>query len=109
MRSGSAALAAATLVIAMGSAQAATPDTAASGRMKFNSNCGGCHGEDAVQSDRKQDLRLLQHRYADKADEVFAATVKDGRPDKGMPSWDGALTPADLGEINAFLKTVQAP
>ena len=97
------------MLIVVGNAQAAAPDAVTSGRMKFNSNCGGCHGEDAVQSDRKQDLRLLQHRYADKSDEVFATTVKDGRPDKGMPSWAGALTPADLSDISAFLKTVQAP
>ena len=91
-------------------ARAAEPDPAvAPGRMKFNSNCGGCHGEDAIQANRQQDLRLLQRRYADKADEVFATTVKDGRPDKDMPSWAEALTPADLGEINAFLKTVQTP
>lgn len=91
-------------------AQAAESDPAvASGRMKFNSNCGGCHGEDAVQANRQQDLRLLQRRYAEKADEVFAQTVKDGRPDKGMPSWGAALTPADVGEIHAFLKTVQTP
>ena len=101
----------AALVIAAGfDAHAAEPDPAvASGRMKFNSNCGGCHGEDAVQSNRQQDLRLLQRRYADKADEVFAVTVKDGRPDKGMPSWAGALSVDDLGQINAFLKTVQTP
>ena len=103
------AVLAAALLVA-GGAGAAAPDPAtATGRMKFNSNCGGCHGEDAVQADRKQDLRLLQRRYADKADEVFATTVKDGRPDKGMPSWAEALSPTDLGEIYAFVKTVQTP
>jgi len=100
------ALTVAAVLIGPTGAFAADP---AAGRTKFNSNCGSCHGEDAVQSDPAVDLRQLNKRNGDKAPEVFATTVKDGRPDKGMPSWDGALPPEDLADIEAFVKSVQTP
>jgi mono/diheme cytochrome c family protein len=94
---------AAALITPLG-AHAADP---AAGKLKFNSNCGSCHGEDAVQADPAADLRQLQKRHADKTPEVFAKTVKDGIPEKGMPSWDGVLTTEDLADIEEFLKSVQ--
>ena len=100
------ALVLAAALISPAGAHAADP---AVGKAKFNSNCGSCHGEDAVQADPAADLRQLRKRHADKAWEVFAKTVKDGNPEKGMPSWDGALTAEDLADIEAFLKSSQTP
>lgn len=96
-------------------AEAAAPEgqaidaaAAAEGHELFNLNCSHCHGPDAVQSERRINLRLLQHRYGDKMDEVFTYTVHHGRTDKGMPNWTGAISDEDLDKIKAFLHSVQS-
>jgi polar amino acid transport system substrate-binding protein len=92
-------------------AAAATPAPAtgaiAEGRELFNGTCAHCHGPDAVVSERRINLRLLQHRYGDTMDEVFHTTVTHGRPAKGMPNWSGIFNENEFTEILAFLKTVQ--
>ena len=84
------------------------PAKIAAGREVFNGTCAHCHGPDAMQSVRKIDLRLLQHRYGDNMDEVFHVTVTRGRLDKGMPNWSGVFTEEDFANILAFLHTVQS-
>jgi mono/diheme cytochrome c family protein len=79
----------------------------ADGRELFNGTCAHCHGPDAVQSERRINLRLLRHRYGDRMDEVFHETVTHGRPSKGMPNWSSVFTEDDFRNILAFLKTVQ--
>ena len=85
-------------------------DTAAAikeGRDIFNGTCAHCHGPDAVQSERRINLRLLHHRYGDDMEQVFFTTVTHGRPAKGMPNWSGVFTHDDFVKIFAFLKSVQ--
>src|SRR6185312_546342 len=82
---------------------------AALGRKLFNDNCSHCHGPDAVQGERRRNLRLLHHRYGDDADRVFMTTVTHGRVEKGMPNWSGVLGDAEFGNILAFLHSVQEP
>jgi len=77
------------------------------GKEIFNGTCAHCHGPDAVQSERRINLRLLRHRYAERMDEVFHVTVTHGRPDKGMPNWSEVFTEDDFQKILAFLHTVQ--
>jgi polar amino acid transport system substrate-binding protein len=79
----------------------------AAGRKLFNGNCEHCHGPDAVQGERRRNLRLLQHRYGDDADRVFLTTVTHGRVTKGMPNWSGILTDRQFQQILAFLHSVQ--
>jgi polar amino acid transport system substrate-binding protein len=79
------------------------------GRKLFNDNCEHCHGPDAVQGERRRNLRLLHHRYGDDADRVFLATVTHGRVTKGMPNWTGILTDEQFHKILAFLHSVQEP
>lgn len=62
-----------------------------------------------MQAEHHIDLRRLHLRYGDKMDEVFTYTVHHGRPDKGMPNWDGILTNDDFTKIKAFLHSVQTP
>ena len=87
----------------------AAPDPAkvAAGREVFNGTCAHCHGPDAAQSERRINLRLLQHRYGEKMDEVFHYTVTHGRIEKGMPNWSGVFTEDDFANILSFLHTVQ--
>ncbi|HTW28216.1 MAG TPA: transporter substrate-binding domain-containing protein [Acetobacteraceae bacterium] len=74
----------------------------------FNGTCAHCHGVDAVTTERRINLRLLQHRYQARMDEVFFYTVTHGRPSKGMPNWSGVFSQADFTKILAYLHTIQA-
>jgi polar amino acid transport system substrate-binding protein len=77
------------------------------GKEVFNGTCAHCHGPDAVQAERKIDLRLLHHRYKERMEEMFLNTVNNGRPAKGMPAWKNVFTQEQIASIFAFLKTVQ--
>lgn len=89
---------------------AAAPGTEAvsTGKEIFNGTCAHCHGPDAVQSERKIDLRLLRHRYGDEMRDKFWTTVHEGRPTKGMPAWKEVFTDDQFDNIFSFLLTVQS-
>jgi polar amino acid transport system substrate-binding protein len=86
---------------------ASDSDRVREGKEVFNGTCSHCHGPDAVQAERKIDLRLLQHRYKDRMEEIFFKTVTNGRPTKGMPAWKDVFSEEQFVAIFAFLKTVQ--
>ncbi|XSC42966.1 c-type cytochrome [Bradyrhizobium sp. RDT10] len=86
----------------------ASPETVSSGKEIFNGTCAHCHGPDAVQSERRIDLRLLNHRYGDDMRTKFWTTVQEGRPSKGMPAWKEVYTDDQVESIYAFLLTVQS-
>jgi mono/diheme cytochrome c family protein len=86
---------------------AADDAAVADGKEIFNGTCAHCHGPDAVQSERRINLRLLKHRYGETMDQVFQLTVTKGRPAKGMPAWEGIFSDDDFTKILAYLKTVQ--
>jgi mono/diheme cytochrome c family protein len=100
----------ANVVAAEAKADAATagPETVSSGKEIFNGTCAHCHGPDAVQSERRIDLRLLNHRYGDEMRTKFWTTVQEGRPAKGMPAWKEVYTDDQVESIYAFLLTVQS-
>jgi polar amino acid transport system substrate-binding protein len=84
-------------------------DPVAAGHKIFNDNCSHCHGPDAVQGERRRNLRLLYHRYGEEADRVFMTAVTNGRPAKGMPNWSGILSSDQFQKVLAFLHSVQEP
>ncbi|WP_347337684.1 c-type cytochrome [Bradyrhizobium mercantei] len=86
---------------------AATTGDAKAGREVFNGTCAHCHGPDAVQAERKIDLRLLKKRYADDMESTFWKTVHDGRPAKGMPAWKDVFSDDELRNVYAYLQSVQ--
>jgi polar amino acid transport system substrate-binding protein len=75
----------------------------------FNGTCAHCHGPDAVQAERKINLRLLKQRYAEEMEPTFWKTVHDGRPAKGMPSWKDVFSDDELKNVYAYLQSVQEP
>lgn len=79
----------------------------AAGQELFNGTCGHCHGPNAVQSERKIDLRLLKKRYGDEMEATFWKTVFDGRPSKGMPAWKEVFTEDQLRNVYVYLQSVQ--
>ncbi len=82
-------------------------DVVDEGRSLFNQYCSHCHGPNAIQGERPRDLRRLKIRYGDKAPEVFDSTTSKGRPDKGMPVWEGVLSDDVLWRIYTYLESVQ--
>jgi polar amino acid transport system substrate-binding protein len=83
--------------------------SAEAGKEVFNATCAHCHGVDAVQGERRIDLRRLQLRYGENARATFWTTVYEGRPSKGMPAWKEVLTDDVLNDIYAYLITIQTP
>jgi polar amino acid transport system substrate-binding protein len=77
------------------------------GKEVFNATCAHCHGVDAVQSERRIDLRRLQLRYGENARATFWTTVHEGRLSKGMPAWKEVLSDDALNDIYAYLLTLQ--
>jgi len=87
----------------------AATETISAGKEIFNGTCAHCHGPDAVQSERRINLRLLHNRYGDDMRAKFWTTVHDGRPAKGMPAWKEVFTDDQFESIYAYLLTVQTP
>ncbi len=77
------------------------------GRETFNGTCAHCHGPDAVQSERRIDLRLLKKRYGEDMEATFWKTVHEGRPSKGMPAWKDVFSDDELRNVYAYLQTLQ--
>jgi len=82
-------------------------DIVPEGKTLFNVNCSHCHGPNAIQGERPRDLRRLRKRYGERMPTVFLTTAHNGRPDKGMPSWEGVIEDETLWKIFTFLETVQ--
>lgn len=78
------------------------------GKEIFNGTCAHCHGPDAVQSERRINLRLLQNRYGEETRTKYWTTVHEGRPAKGMPAWKEVFTDDQIESVYAFLLTVQS-
>ena len=88
---------------------AAAPQTVDAGKAVFNGTCAHCHGPDAVQSERRIDLRRMHNRYSDDMHSKYWTAVREGRPSKGMPAWKEVFTDEQLENIYAYLMTVQTP
>ena len=85
----------------------ALPEGAAEGRVMFNDKCSHCHGTDGFSPVRERDVRYLKARYSDKWTATATTTIRNGRPDAGMPAWKDMLKEPDLEWILSFLGTIQ--
>jgi cytochrome c oxidase cbb3-type subunit 3 len=83
--------------------QPADSDAAAAeqGHALFKSSCGFCHGNDATGSRAPDLVRSTIVNHDNKGD-LLAPMIRNGRPDKGMPSFS-TLKDDQLAEIIAFL------
>lgn len=68
----------------------------------FAVNCTRCHGEDAVGSSIAPSLIKSLREHV--THEVFVQTVKNGRPEKGMPTWGPLLSDTQVEDLYAYLK-----
>jgi len=72
-----------------------------SGRGRFASQCGFCHGRDAAGGESGPDLTRSPLVAADVRGDRIGPVVRSGRTDKGMPAF--TLSDADLTGIVAFI------
>ena len=72
------------------------------GWRQFMTVCARCHGDDAVGGLMAPDLRKAVSSDS-ASQESFHATVVQGRPAKGMPSFKGSLDPEHIDAIYAYL------
>ena len=85
----------------------ALSDAAQAGRVQFNDRCSHCHGSDGYSPVRERDVRYLKTRYSDKWQDTAVVTIKNGRPDAGMPTWKDILKESDVQQIVSFLVSIQ--
>ena len=72
-----------------------------SGRTRFASQCGFCHGRDAAGGEGGTDLTRSALVGTDVRGDKIRPLLRTGRPDKGMPAF--ALADADVTAIVAFI------
>ena len=77
------------------------------GRVRFNDQCSHCHGANGFSPVIERDVRRLKMRYDAKWQETALATIRNGRPDAGMPTWKGVLSEAEIAQLMGFLGTIQ--
>jgi polar amino acid transport system substrate-binding protein len=77
------------------------------GRTLFNNVCSHCHGADGASPVSERDLRRLQRRYKDGWRDTALTTIKNGRPDAGMPPWKTTYSDPQIQEVIGFLATIQ--
>ncbi len=101
------AAAAAPVVAAPVAAAPVLSEAAQAGRVQFNDRCSHCHGSDGYSPVRERDVRFLKMRYSEKWQDTAMTTMKNGRPDAGMPAWKDILKESDVQQIVSFLVTIQ--
>ncbi len=73
----------------------------------FNNKCSHCHGANGASPVQERDLRKLTIRYKDEWKDVAFTTITKGRPDYGMPAWNGIIPDEEIKSLIEFLATVQ--
>ena len=68
----------------------------------YNSYCYRCHGTDATGGELAPDLR--KSLTSGMTQQAFTSVAMAGKKDKGMPSWAGFLSPADVINVYRYVK-----
>ena len=71
------------------------------GELKFNAQCGFCHGRDAAGGETGPDLTRSEVVAEDVHGDKIGPVVRTGRVDQGMPAFK--LSDTDLGAIVAYI------
>jgi cytochrome c oxidase cbb3-type subunit 3 len=90
------------LLSATAAAQAPQPEQLQAGQRVFASQCGFCHGRDAMGGETGPDLTRSALVRDDVGGDKVGPVVRDGRTDKGMPAF--RLSDADLVAVVSFIK-----
>ena len=55
----------------------------------------------------ERDIRKLKSRYKENWKDTALTTIRNGRPDLGMPTWKGVIKDQDIQNVVAFFETIQ--
>jgi putative heme-binding domain-containing protein len=88
---------------ALAHAQPAVPDQVAAGEKLFTASCQICHGQAGVGS-RAPTLRSSRLTL-----EYVTGVITNGKPGTMMPSFENALSPAQIRQLAAYLRSLQQP
>ncbi len=72
------------------------------GATLFASSCFICHGENGTGTDTAPAINDLE-RLKQFDDAWYRATIANGRPAKGMPTWGTVLSPEQIGDLVALI------
>jgi cytochrome c oxidase cbb3-type subunit 3 len=81
------------------------PDLVESGKTLFRQDCSFCHGRGAGGGEGGPDLTRSKLVSQDMSGDKIGPIVRNGRPDKGMPSFD--LADQQIASLIAFIHTQQ--
>ncbi len=92
------------LLIAIPAMPQSRSDSAAieRGRELFASNCGFCHGAQAMGTEQAPPLARNRLTAQDRNGEILGPIIQAGRPPQGMPAFP-SLTSAQISDIVSFL------
>lgn len=77
------------------------------GASLFSHNCTPCHG---LQGDGIIGPNLTDNKWLHGGSALeIAETLKNGVQEKGMPSWKYEFTPTEVGQLVAYIKSLQNP
>jgi mono/diheme cytochrome c family protein len=80
---------------------------ASQGQVIFASTCYACHGANGQGTDRAPALN--SKALLDAFDNNWLRqTISDGRPAKGMPTWGNVLSPEQINNVVAYIRSWQA-
>ncbi|QYY36000.1 cbb3-type cytochrome c oxidase N-terminal domain-containing protein [Ruficoccus sp. ZRK36] len=79
----------------------ANPEFVAAGEATFMANCAACHKSD-LSGDIGENLVDNQWKHGHLPENIYA-TIYDGVPEKGMPTWGGLLGQKKITEVVAFI------
>ena len=75
------------------------------GWRQYSVHCARCHGQDALPNPVAANLLVsLAPGGPMASQETFAGVVLKGRPERGMPAFEGVLSQEQVGAIYAYLK-----
>ncbi len=72
------------------------------GALLFSSTCALCHGEDGLGTDEAPAINDPA-RLASLENDWYRATIRNGRPAKGMPTWGTVLSPDQVEDLIALI------
>jgi mono/diheme cytochrome c family protein len=75
------------------------------GWRQYSVNCARCHGQDVLPNPVAANLLVSVGPSGATADrKSFFQVVSEGRPERGMPAFKGALTPKQIDAVYAYVK-----